>query len=89
MSYVALLAVDDMNEMVKLAWDYRARWLFIGMELGIDQGDLDAISVDHMNVGERLTEVIKIWLRKIKPKPTRSAIKAALQSEHVSGIILR
>ena len=74
-----------MNEVLKLAWDHRARWWFIGVELGIEQGDLDAISADHMNVDERLTEVIKIWLRKIKPKPTRSAIMAALQSERVSG----
>ena len=74
-----------MNEVLKLAWDHRARWRFIGIELGMEQGDLDAISADHMSVDERLTEVIKTWLRRIKPKPTRSAFIVALQSERVSG----
>ena len=76
-----------MKEVLNLAWDHRARWRFIGMELGIKQGDLDAINADHMNVDERLTEVIKFWLRKVKPKPTTGALKTALQSERVSGAV--
>ena len=74
-----------MKEVLELAWDHRARWRFIGIELGIAQGDLDAINADHRNVDDRLMEVIKIWLRNLKPKPTRSVIKAALRSERVSG----
>ena len=74
-----------MNEALKIAWKHRSRWRFIGIELGIDLATLDAISVDERKVDDCLTEVIKKWLRKGKPRPTRQALKSALQSERVSG----
>ena len=82
---VALLSITDSREMIGLAWDYRAKWKFVGIELGIDPGTLDAIEANHRNVEERLTDMINKWLRHDEPRPTRGAISAALKSERVSG----
>ena len=59
------------------------KWKFIGIELGIDTGTLDTIEADYRKVDDRLREMINIWLKRASPRPTQSAVKAALQSEHV------
>ena len=82
---VALLSITDLREMIDLTWDYRAKWMFIGIELGIDASTLDAIKANHRNVEECLTDMINRWLRSDKPRPTRAAISAALQSGRVLG----
>ena len=38
-----LLCIAQMREVLDQTWNYRARWKFIGIELGIDMGTLDAI----------------------------------------------
>ena len=53
--------------------------------MGIDEGTLEAIAMDERTGDDRLSRVITIWLKKINPKPTRSAIMTALKSERVSG----
>lgn len=82
---IALLNIDDSKEIINLAWDYRAKWKFIGIELGIDAGTLDAIEANHKNVEECLADMVNGWLRKNEPRPTRCAISAALQSGRVLG----
>ena len=72
-----------MKEVLNLTWNYRSRWRFIGIEMGIDVNTLDAIERDHRKAEDCLTELIAIWLRCAKPKPTRSAITRALESPSV------
>ena len=82
--YAGLLSINDSKEIINLAWDYRANWKFIGRELGIDAGTLDAIERDRRDVsGDCLPNVINEWLRN-NPRPTRGAILAVLHSGHVS-----
>lgn len=69
--------------MLDEAWNYRAKWRFIGIELGIVTDTLEAIEVDCRKVEDCLREMITIWLRRVNPRPTRSAMKQALQSERV------
>ena len=86
-----LLSIENSKDVIHLAWGYRAKWRYIGMELGIDAGTLDAIEANHRTVEDCLTSVINEWLRGSKLRPTMGAIKAALQSYHVSritGIVL-
>ena len=83
--HVALLTTKDTKEILDLAWSYRANWKFIGIELGIDAGTLNAINADCAKVEECLREMIIIWLSNVNPKPTRGAITTALQSERVSN----
>ena len=83
------LSTKNLKEMLDLTWNYRARWRFIGIELGIDEGTLDAIHKDNRKVADCLREMITAWLRgcTAKSKPSRHAITAALQSGHVSTTI--
>ena len=55
------------------------------MELGIPIMDLNAITANEGNASDRLLEVIKLWLGRVNPKPTRSALTRALQSKSVAG----
>ena len=66
-----------------MTWPHRARWRLIGTELGIDTGTLDAIDANNKKVEGCLNELITGWLRNIKPRPTRAAITAVLNSEHI------
>ena len=66
-------------------WDYRARWKFIGIQLDIDTGTLDAIEKDCKTVDDCLLRMIKGWLRNSpRPTVTRESIRVALRSKHIS-----
>ena len=57
------------------------------MELGIDEGKLDTINKDNRKIEDCLREMIILWLRGHKPKPSRHAITKALQSVRVSSTV--
>ena len=78
-----VLNVSNMREVLDEMWNYHARWRSIGVELGIDTVMLNAIEADYRKVEDCLREMINVWLKRISPRPTRSAMKAALQSERV------
>lgn len=80
---IDVLNISNIREVLDETWNYRAKWRFIGIELGIVAGTLEAIEVNCRKVEDCLCEMITIWLRCVNPRPTRSAMKAALQSERV------
>ena len=82
---ISALTVDNMKEMLDQAWDYRARWRFIGIQLCIDEGTLDALDADNHKVEDCLAGLISKWLRNMKPRPTRAAMTKALESQSVAG----
>ena len=73
-----------MKEILDVAWDSRARWRFIGIELGFDTGTLDAIEYDKKKAEDCLSELISEWLRQSDPRPTRTAMAKALESPSVA-----
>ena len=76
----------SMKELLDIAWEHRAKWRFIGIELQIDTGTLDAIAADnHHQVGDCLTRLISLWLHQINPRLARRAITKAIKSETVTG----
>ena len=79
-----LLNTSNTKEMLDEMWKYRARWKFIGVELGIDMGTLDVIEKDYKMVDDCLLRMINAWLRN-NPRPTRQVIRVALRSKHVSN----
>ena len=81
--YHVALSPNNAKEVLNLMWDYRSRWRFIGIELGIDVSTLDTIDKDYRKADDCLTELITTWLRRTNPKPTRSAIAKALESPSV------
>ena len=62
--------------------------MLIGVQLGIDQGTLDAIEKDYRHASDCLRRLISHWLNNVDPRPTRSAINKAIQSDCVRGKIL-
>ena len=79
--YVDLLSIDNVREVLDEIWKYRAKWRFIGVELQIEPGDLDAIGVNNRTVEDALLEMINLWLHRANPKPTRSILTAVTQSK--------
>ena len=79
-----LLNTSNIKEVLDEMWNYRARWKFIGVALGIDMGTLDTIEKDYKMVDDCLLKMINGWLRNCL-RPTREVIRAALQSKHVSN----
>ena len=76
-----------MREVLDQTWPFRAGWMYIGIELGIDVSTLEATKINCMMAGgveACLTAMTIIWLRNNNPKPTRLALDKALQSERVS-----
>ena len=90
---VHVLSINNIKEVLDEMWDYRARWKFIGIQLDIDTGTLDAIEKDCRTVDDCLLRMIKGWLRgSPRPTATRESIRVALRSKHVSnaaGIIMQ
>ena len=84
-SVFAALTHNNVKEMLDVAWESRARWRFIGIELGIDTGTLDAIEHDKRKAEDCLSELISQWLRRSDPKPTRRAMTKALKAPSVAA----
>ena len=73
----------NLGEVLDLTLPYRAEWKHIGIKLGIAIGSLEATKKDCMNSGgvkDCLIEMLSEWLRHNKPKPTRCALKEALET---------
>ena len=76
-------SVENMREVLDLTWDYRDKWMFIGIALGIDMETLQAIDRNNKDVEDCLVQLVIVWLR--GSKATRSALTTALQSRQVIG----
>ena len=80
-TFADLLGIDNVREVLDVLWDYRAKWRFIGLELEIKPGDLDAMGANNRTVEDALLEVIKLWLHRANPKPTRTFLSAVTRSK--------
>ena len=45
--YTDVLKPSNIKEVLDQMWEYRARWKFIGIELGIGEHSLDAIEANY------------------------------------------
>lgn len=65
-------------------WGARPKWYNIGIQLGCEVSDLDAIRVsNNRNTDECMTDMLATWLRKGIPTPTWTSVVEALQSPTV------
>ena len=67
-------------------WDARSQWFHIGLQLSVGVGNLQAIKKDHQESGERLTEMLLVWLR-TDPSPTWKALVDALNAPSVGVLV--
>lgn len=76
----------DLRELVSLLHDARASWESIATQLGLSQGDVDAIAKKfNHDPKDCLRDVITMWLKEVDPAPTREQLARALQSPPVVG----
>ena len=62
----------------------RAQWYHIGLALGIEADDLDAIQdSNRANPDKCLTDVLKLFLRQVDPKPSWKRLADAMASPSV------
>ena len=64
-----------------MLWKHRAKWRLVGIQLQIEPKYLESIAENNRTVEDALLEVIKLWLRRKNPKPTRTLLTAAIQSK--------
>ena len=65
------LTINDLKAVYNKVQDARSQWYMFGLELGIVADELDPIkSLCRGETIESLLEVLKIFLRRAKPKPT-------------------
>ena len=63
-------------------------WKYIGRELSIDLGTLEAIERDNSNCGDCLREMIIQWIRNAKASCTWATLDKAMQSTMIKGIFI-
>ena len=73
----------DLRKLVRLLHNARAIWESIATQLGLSQGDVDAIAKKFDDPRDCLRESLTLWLRGVDPVPTREQLARALQSPPV------
>ena len=80
-----LLTINDLPQVIRAVLDARDEWYYIGLELKIDAGSLNAIRNDNRHsVQDCLLALLQKWLNNDEPKPTWGALKEALKSPLVN-----
>ena len=77
------LSTKDLRKVQRAAWDARAKWYNIGLELDIDPGTLDTIKGNCDNIDDRFRAMLTTWLKMVEPKPTWESLAEALRSPTV------
>jgi hypothetical protein len=77
------LSIDDLGEVYDVMQDARSKWYHIGLELRISPNDLDAIQKEYDDPEGALTETLKIFLKRVDPKPTWAQLADALGTKSV------
>ena len=56
--------IDDLQDVRSALEPVNARWKPIGLTLGLDHGQLEAVERDKVNCEDCLTEVLTLWLKR-------------------------
>ena len=77
------VSIDDLEKMLSAAWEARAKWYNIGLQLKIGAGTLDAIETASHSINDQFRVMLSTWLRRDEPRPTLSLLANALRSPMV------
>ena len=77
------LSIKDLGKVQRAAWESRAQWYNIGLELEIDLETLDVIEGNNKDINSCFRAMLTTWLKMVQPKPTLGALAKALQSPTV------
>ena len=79
-NFIDWLEIKDLKRVREAIWKARTEWMDIGIEQNIIKTDLDAIKVaEGGNPKHCLTEMLTLWLKRVDPPPTWSALVIALK----------
>ena len=80
-----------LQDLLKELYRSASGWENIGILLGIDSKTLDSIKATEKSTSENcLREMLKVWIKKVSPPPSWSAIAEALEvvgDEHLASQI--
>ena len=78
----------NLKNVRELLYQVRSKWYDMGIELELKVEELDNIKAEYTDLGECLTEMLKIWLKSINPLPTWKALGDALKARAVNEVDL-
>jgi hypothetical protein len=78
-----MLTERDLPSLLNILHEARAVWDAIATQLGLPQGEIEAIWRDEGDSGRCLRKSIVVWLRQVDPLPTKESLAAALVSPAV------
>ena len=70
-----------MGRVLDLIWDSRTKWKHIGIKLGMNKSDLDAIEINERKIEDCFTNMLSDWLR--NGNPSWTALASALKTSPV------
>ena len=78
------VSLKDLGTVLDETFAARSKWYYIGLKLGMEASELDAIKKDNAEaVKDCYLEALKCWLKGVAPKPTWAALAEALASDMV------
>ena len=81
---MAAVSLKDLGTVLEETFAARSKWYYIGLKLGVEASELDAIKKDNPEaVKDCYLEALKCWLKGVAPKPTLAALAEALASDMV------
>ena len=78
------VSLNDLRTVLEETFAARSKWYYIGLKLGVEASELDAIKKDNPEaVKDCYLEALKCWPKGVVPKPTWAALAEALTSDMV------
>ena len=88
MAAMDVLAIDDLAPVLEETYEARAKWHNLGVALRLPEHELESIESQCSAPEDGLREMLKTWLRRVEPQPTRAALVKALTSKLVGEELL-
>ena len=81
--FTGLLSLQNLQEIHEHLQGIRPKWYNIGVQLRLPPGELDAIQAEQQTLSDCLREMIRMWLCRNCPQPTKDELCMALRSRVV------
>ena len=81
--FTGILSLQNLQEIHEHLQGVRPKWYNIGVQLRLPPGELDAIQVEQQTLSDCLREMIRMWLCRNYPQPTKDELCTALRSSVV------
>ena len=88
MAAMDVLTIDDLAPVLEETYEARAKWHNLGVALRLPEHELESIESQCSAPEDGLREILKTWLRRVEPQPTRAALVKALASKLVGKELL-